>query len=681
MTKTPAAPHIFSRFSSKWDRSISFRFLSIVSGILIVSSVMATCLIGTNVNSVLERFLVNKAKNLASYVAKLSKDPMLSDNRIQLDAIVGEAIKDDDIVYAYIQDAKGQILTSQFASIDYAWLQKNSILLNQPQDATIPDIISAIKAREGLQEVSTLIQIGDQSIGKITVGISERRIDAQTFRTVLFILGLSITASLAIGAILFAVSRKMILDPIKELAGATAALAKAGLHTQVEIKASGEVKMLVEAFNQMAEDLRKTTFSKEYVDNIIGSMNDTLIVIATDGGITRMNGAASRLLGYEEHELIGQPIDVIFGEQTANKRSILDDLKKTGNLSAMEKVYVSKKGMNVPVFFSASEIRTGSTIQGYVCVAKDITERKQAERKLVKAQAEQVKNHEVLKNLYSVRNIQAEELEKAYSELKMTQAQMIQHEKLASIGQLAAGVAHEINNPVGFINSNLGTLGKYVERILAFMDIQTKAIGSLEDRDLEEELAEQRKKLKLDYILKDIREVVVESQEGVERVRKIVDNLKMFSRKDEEAKKESDINAGLESTINVVWNELKYKATLHKRLGNIPQFKCHPGQLNQVFMNLLVNASHAIDTKGEITVQTSAENGNILVSISDTGCGIPESIIPRIFEPFFTTKEAGKGTGLGLSISYDIVKKHHGEMTVESTVGEGTTFRITLPVA
>jgi len=272
------------------------------------------------------------------------------------------------------------------------------------------------------------------------------------------------------------------------------------------------------------------------------------------------------------------------------------------------------------------------------------------------------------------------ELEKAYSELKATQARVVQQEKMASIGQLAAGVAHEINNPMGFISSNLGTLGKYVERFNDFIKAQSELIESLADKDAAAALREKRKVLKLDYLLEDGFELIKESLEGAERVRTIVKNLKSFSRVDEAECQDSDINECITSTINIVWNELKYKVNLVKDLGDIPFIKCHPQQLNQVFMNLLVNAAQAIEKQGEITVRTWHESGSLFASISDNGCGMTPAVINRIFEPFYTTKEVGKGTGLGLSITYDIIKKHNGEIMVESEPGNGTTFTVRLPI-
>ncbi|MCL5236863.1 MAG: response regulator [Nitrospirae bacterium] len=289
-------------------------------------------------------------------------------------------------------------------------------------------------------------------------------------------------------------------------------------------------------------------------------------------------------------------------------------------------------------------------------------------------------------NMMNMLEAKNNQLEKAYAELKAAQSRILQQEKMASIGQLAAGVAHEINNPTGFIMSNLGSLQKYTGKLSEFLKIQSEAIEELSRHaggSAEAVLGrvkEFKRTLKIDYVTDDLGNLIKESIDGTERVKKIVQDLKRFSHVDESEYKMADINSGLESTINIVWNELKYKASVKKEFGNIPMTKCNPGQLNQVFMNILVNAAHAIEKQGEITVKTWREGEHIHISIADTGCGIPEDKLGKIFEPFFTTKEVGKGTGLGLSIAYDIVKKHNGEITAVSETGKGTKFTIKIPI-
>jgi two-component system NtrC family sensor kinase len=283
------------------------------------------------------------------------------------------------------------------------------------------------------------------------------------------------------------------------------------------------------------------------------------------------------------------------------------------------------------------------------------------------------------------------ELEETVTRLKETQAQMIQSEKMASIGQLASGVAHEINNPTGFINSNLNTLADYQRDINTLITQYRHLIGDLKDMKTKGKcppgLSEQLEgivaleaELDIDFVLDDAVNLIGESQEGTERLKKIVSDLKDFAHPGKDQLESADINRCLESTLNVVWNELKYKAKVIKDYGELPLVECYPQQLNQVFMNLLVNAAQAIEKEGEIRIVTRALDGQVEVEINDTGSGIPKENLSKIFEPFFTTKEVGKGTGLGLHVVYDIVTKHKGTITVESEQGKGTAFKIRLEV-
>jgi hemerythrin-like metal-binding protein len=263
-----------------------------------------------------------------------------------------------------------------------------------------------------------------------------------------------------------------------------------------------------------------------------------------------------------------------------------------------------------------------------------------------------------------------EELKLLLQKVEQTQSQLLQSEKMASIGQLAAGVAHEINNPVGFVNSNLGTLKTYVGRLVTLLD--TCKTGKATDADF--------KAADFEYLRTDIDDLVRESQDGLDRVKKIVSNLKDFSHVDEAEWQEADLNAGLDSTLNVVWNEIKYKAEVVKQFGALPAVQCIPAQINQVFMNLLVNAAQAIEAKGVITLRSGVDGDSVWLEVADTGKGMSPEVQKRIFEPFYTTKPVGKGTGLGLSLSYDIVHKHGGRISVTSKPGEGSTFRVRLPI-
>jgi len=263
--------------------------------------------------------------------------------------------------------------------------------------------------------------------------------------------------------------------------------------------------------------------------------------------------------------------------------------------------------------------------------------------------------------------------------LKQTQAQLLQSEKMAAVGQLAAGVAHEINNPIGFVNSNLGTLATYVEHMLtllaAYDQIRQGMPAALRSRiealPAHEELA---------FIREDAPLLLQESKEGLARVKRIVNDLRDFSHVDTARWEPADLNSALESALNVVGNALKYKADVVKALAPLPPVECIVAQLGQVFVNLLVNAAQSIEGHGTVTLRSGVADQAVWIDISDTGVGMPEETQKRIFEPFYTTKPVGQGTGLGLSISWDIVARHHGTLEVHSQPGQGSRFRMTLPL-
>jgi signal transduction histidine kinase len=271
------------------------------------------------------------------------------------------------------------------------------------------------------------------------------------------------------------------------------------------------------------------------------------------------------------------------------------------------------------------------------------------------------------------------ELSALNQKLEQTQGQLLQSEKMASIGQLAAGVAHEINNPVGYVSSNLGTLQRYVEDLLRLLGAYECVEPALPAAALAPVQA-LKQELDLGFLLEDTQNLVRESLEGVGRVRKIVQDLKEFSHVDRAEWQLADLHVGIDSTLNIVHNEVKYRAEVVKAYAALPPVECIPSQLNQVFMNLLVNAAQAMENRGQITIRTGQRGEQVFVEIADTGKGIAPEHLNRVFEPFFTTKPVGKGTGLGLSLAYNIVKTHHGRIEVESAVDKGTTVRVWVPV-
>ncbi|WP_421863369.1 ATP-binding protein [Motiliproteus sp.] len=266
-------------------------------------------------------------------------------------------------------------------------------------------------------------------------------------------------------------------------------------------------------------------------------------------------------------------------------------------------------------------------------------------------------------------------------QLKQAQAQLVQSEKMAGIGQLAAGVAHEINNPVGFVASNLNTFERYVEQLLEALNAHERLLADAHSLEqLREQVDQTAEQQDLAFLREDVGCVIAETQDGIRRIKRIVADLKGFARDSEDEWEIADLHQELERTLNLVNNELKYHCTLHKHYDALPQIECIASELNQVLVNLLVNAAQAIPEKGNITLRTGVEGNRIWLEVEDDGKGIDLADLDRVFEPFFTTKPVGKGTGLGLSISYGIIKKHNGTIEVRSRKGEGSCFRLTLPI-
>jgi signal transduction histidine kinase len=320
-----------------------------------------------------------------------------------------------------------------------------------------------------------------------------------------------------------------------------------------------------------------------------------------------------------------------------------------------------------------------------VAIVRNITERKQTEERLRQQEEELRRHRDSLEEM--VRN-RSEKLLRATLELEEQQAQLIQTEKMASLGQMAAGVAHEINNPVSYVMSNLGTLDQYVSALQPLLAAQRELLSAHQaapDAPVAPELIEHMRELweqgDVDYLLGDMPELVEESLAGTRRIKEIVQSLRSFAREDSGEPQLVDVNEELASTLKIVWNELKYKCEVKRDFGPLPPVSCHPTQISQVFTNLLVNAAQAIETRGEIRIRTRQEGGEVVVEIADTGKGMSPETLSKLFTPFFTTKPRGQGTGLGLSVSYGIITRHQGRIDVQSEPGKGSTFIIRLPAA
>lgn len=281
-------------------------------------------------------------------------------------------------------------------------------------------------------------------------------------------------------------------------------------------------------------------------------------------------------------------------------------------------------------------------------------------------------------------------LQTTLAHLKEAQSQLVEAEKMASLGQLTAGVAHEINNPINFVTSNVAPLKRDIKMIWETLDEVERIAFTTDLSESEKQLQIKKFKddLDIDYLKTEVDFLLKGMDDGAHRTSEIVKSLRIFSRVDEDTLKFADINEGLTSTMVILNSVINNSIEVEKHLGNLPKVECHAGKLNQVFLNIITNAVYAIDKKfgdnsgGKLRIETglAGDQSTIFVKIADNGIGIPENIRDRIFEPFFTTKDVGEGTGLGMSIAYNTIAKHHGKIIVESEVGEGTAFTLHIPV-
>ena len=403
------------------------------------------------------------------------------------------------------------------------------------------------------------------------------------------------------------------------------------------------------------------------VDNL-----PTGIFVLRDGVLRFVNEEFCRIFRRRRHEVLYTRFENLLRREDRERfhrvaRQVLQSGKAVRRL---EFTGVDAEGRTIALGMTlmSFHFNEGRRLLGQVA---DITRRKQLQRELLES------NRRLKQALY---------------ELKQMQSRMVQQEKMASIGQLAAGIAHEMNNPLGFVLSNFTTLREYMEdfgRLVRAYRSFVKRVtseGTYSNQDLEA-IRRLEEEMDLDFIIEDLEDLFKETKDGLERLKEIIQSLRNFSRVDQVGDWVAyDINEGIRTTLVITKNEYKYHAEVELQPGEVPLIHCHPGQINEVLMNLIVNAAQAIkgqqrQGKGKITIKTFADDHYVYCSISDDGPGIPRHLQSKIFEPFFTTKEVGKGTGLGLSICYDvIVHKHGGEITVESEPGKGATFTIKLPI-
>ncbi|CAN2050573.1 two-component system, NtrC family, sensor kinase [Candidatus Magnetomoraceae bacterium gMMP-1] len=458
--------------------------------------------------------------------------------------------------------------------------------------------------------------------------------------------------------------------PITKLKDTAIEIGRGKLDIKINIKLKDEIGDLANSFNKMTENLKKSTVSRNYFDNIIKSMIDALIVITPEGNIQSVNEATLNLLEYNENEIIGQAIGILFKEKEEEKNfndTKLQELIKKDSVQNLHLLYYTKYNEKIPVSISGSVMRNkeGELI-GIVCVARDMREINKLKKLEQKRSIELEKTKDCLENLNKTLENRVTErtadLQRANEKLiltnrklKDTQYQLIQSSKLASIGELATGVAHELNQPLSYIRNG----------------VQLIMMDSPEDYDFQE-----------------VYETFQKIEEGTDRMMLIINNLRRSARQTIIEFIPFDIHKVIDNTLIFYNEQFKvHNILIEKKFASgLPKVAGNSNQIEQVFINLISNARDALDERKEarLIIKTDFQPkkndpGIVSIKFIDNGMGISLSHQEKIFDPFFTTKEEGEGTGLGLSISYGIIKEHKGNINVISVEGKGTTFIITLP--
>jgi len=658
--------------------SILHKLMLYVLILVFIAVGISTYLAVNTESKVLKEGLIHTAKNMARNIAFSTESAFWSLNWIFVEKMLRDSVQSElhEVVYTKVVKPNGEIYLASDRA--YYGEKVDSSLLSGHE--TLMDNYFLANTREYGMLLVHPVPIGKER-WYVLLGLSVKSVNAAIkdliFRNVVF--GSLIILLGMIGA--FFLSRS-ISRPLIGLSKATKIVADGNWNHTVRIESKDEIGLLSHSFNRMVDDLKRAEEtlrkSEEKYRDIFENVSDFIYIHDLEGNFTETNLAWKKEYGFTEDDLANLNVRDLIPERYKHQfYEYLKRVKENGKDQGLMSV-ITKDGRERVIEYRNSLVYDSTEPIGVRGSARDITEAKRAEEKLKKYR----------QNLEKMVEERTTELKKALCDLQNTQSQLLQSEKLASIGQLAAGVAHEINNPVGFVKSNLGTMNEYLEDLMKLVDrykILEATLGKEKDIRGDGALRKALKNIKkvkedigLSFILDDYKNVIVESLEGMARVSKIVSDLKDFAHVDKAELEHTDLNKGIESTLNIAWNELKYKAQVIKDFGNIPLVKCYPQRINQVFMNILVNAAQAIEDKGEIRIATRADNGYVEIKISDTGRGIPPEVLPRIFDPFFTTKEVGKGTGLGLSMAYNIIEKHKGTIDVQSEAGEGTTFIIRL---
>jgi PAS domain S-box-containing protein len=425
----------------------------------------------------------------------------------------------------------------------------------------------------------------------------------------------------------------------------------------------------------MAAPFDKTTLFSE----IAKGVTDAAFVMDLERKILSFNRPLTRL-----HQMDRRQIKDIEGGfcrdfvsmEICDKSCILRKCVEAGDSVRFDEVRGrTKDGQELTLIVTAIPVRNPEgQIVAVLEMQRDVSDEAKIHEKYKVLLEKEQRAKEELERLVEARTAQ---LRRTNEELKRAEAQLVQSEKMSSLGQMVAGIAHELNNPINFISGNIDVMEEYIADLKKGM-AEIECLGE-KDGELKKVLEKLENELELEYKLNDLNSITTSVRKGSERATEIIVGLRTFSRLDEAQFKETDIHQDIDTTLMLLRNQFKDRIRIHKEYGEVPPFNCYASQLNQVYMNLLQNAIHAIPNEGDVWVRTRFADGNLTIEIQDSGSGIPKDVLGKIFDPFFTTKPVGKGTGLGLAVTYGIIERHAGKIEVESEIGKGTTFRVVIP--
>lgn len=617
--------------------NIAYRFFATMALVLMVGTLLLISVIAINEGFTQHGILVKKGTGLAQYIAKISQDPMVMNDTIRLDSIVNEARYDEDILYTVIFNTNGEAVTSRFASINYA---SPRIVEHREQLRQIHELDKAmeyLREHEAAKEVSVPITTGEQTIGKVVVCLSKHNIIDNIVSTIMFVIIFNILLAFILGAALFIISRRIIFTPLTELANASRALARGDLSTRVETSAVGEISLLIGSFNKMAEDLQRTTVSREYVDNIIRSMTEALLILSPDYWVMDVNKAACRLLGYGEEELCGMQANRLFDTDLLSGITN-GTLPETG--LCVDTLCWRKDGSTLPILFTASAMHdSNDSLRGIVCNALDISEMKQVyhqletvNKNLVQMVEQRIEAEEKARHLNRDLEEQKASLEFANRELE----------------SFCYSVSHDLRAPLRHINGfatmlhedfadNMPASGRdCLDRICA----ASSHMGMLID-DLLRFSRVSRAELKITAVnLSSIAEKTAATYRKVEPQRQV----------------QVDITPGLVTRGDASLLEL-------------------------VMQNLIDNAWKYSSTRADalITVGRTEQEGEEVFYVRDNGVGFNMAYKEKLFRVFERLHgEEFDGTGIGLATVHRIIERHGGRVWADGTVGHGATIYFTL---